>query len=86
MVLQPYDEKIDSFSMVRHPLTPTTRIEVSAAVSNAKTALIFTLTERKDGWGGNGVGEYMKLLKSYTSALETRLQNLEIGNFIAVKE
>jgi hypothetical protein len=80
-----YDEKIDSFSMLRHRLTPT-RIEVSAAVSNNKTALIFTLTERKERWGGKGVGEYMKLLKSYTSALETRLQNPEIGNYIAVKE
>jgi hypothetical protein len=81
-----YDEKIDSFSMVRNPLTPTTRIEVSAAAGNDKTALIFTLSERKEGVFGKGEGEYMKLLKSYTSALKTRLQNLEIGNYIAVKE
>jgi hypothetical protein len=81
-----YDEKIDSFSMLRHPLTPTTRIEVSAAVSNDKTALTFTLTERKGVLGGKTMGEHIKFLKSYTRALGTRLQNLEIGNFIALKE
>ena len=76
-----YDDNSDSFSILRHPLTPTIKIEISASTANGKTLLALTLSEYQQGMLHRGVGSYMTTLKSYAKGLKGKLDNLQIGVF-----
>jgi hypothetical protein len=76
-----YDDHVDSFSILRHPLTPTIKIEISASIDNGKTILALTLSESQEGMLHTGVGAYMRTLKAYANGLKGGLENLQIGAF-----
>jgi hypothetical protein len=74
-----YDEHTGSFSILRHPLTPSIKIGISASAANGKTILALTLCESQEGLLHTGAGAYMATLKAYANGLKGRLEDLDIG-------
>ncbi len=76
-----YDEKIDSFSSIAlffgHDRI---EIDISASVSNNKTEMIFKIPHIKSFVG------YLNIIKSYVKKLQGRLENINVGEYLNVKE